>query len=108
MEIGDTPFNRRSRPEPQPDELIHFIRSQLLERLSLATWINASAFIEAGHGEIQNIEWTEKGIAKIRQLHGLLRELDYFSGASCPPRRIGEMDLLMDMIGLCILKHKPS
>lgn len=95
--------------EPNVPENIHLLmQSLVLERLGKARWMTGSAFAEIGVGQFQSVNWTKDGIEKIRTLHKLLTELGFFSGSSMPPHRVGELEVLADMIGLCILKHGPE
>jgi hypothetical protein len=82
------------------------IRDRVLVRLGNAGWITGSVFATLPSGmQQQEVNWTEAGIIGVRKLHCILSELGYFSGASCPPRRNGEIDALAELVGLCILKH---
>lgn len=98
----NAPDSSEAKLEAALDEM-KFVRQEVVDRLVLARWLVSAQFIDSKG--IQSLRWSEDGLAKIRAIHALLSELNYFSEGSMPRHRYGEFNVLMDLFSSCISQH---
>lgn len=80
------------------------IRSALFERLAKRRWISKTWTKDLAPNQMQyRVEFTELGIARIRDLYPLLDELGFLTGWLG-----GELEYLCMLVGDCIKEHGPG
>jgi hypothetical protein len=80
-------------------EIQRAMEQAIIERLALSGWLE-SAMVLDDRG-IRSLRWTPLGVQRCRELHQMLVELGFCDGRRVS-HRVGDYDILVDLIGDCI------
>lgn len=80
------------------------ISNSMVELLTRKGWIEASWVKEVAPNKVQlMINWTERGVVRMRALNGILHELNRDGG-----NIVGEFEALRELMRMCIREHGPD